>query len=225
MRTKALFVAAALGVAAITTSLAQVYSVNAVGYVNKTFGQVGGAAAFSLASNPLVAESNNLADLMPDAPPQTVVYTWDGAEFQLATQLPAGLGWNANPELTPGGGFFIRTGGGEFTVTFVGEVMQSVPPYVTTAGDPLMNDVPQGLSIKSSMVPQAGTLTELGWDDVAPQTVCYLWDFDNQEYSIRTALPAGLGWNGGEPALEVGEAMFVSSPSAQSWDRVFSVND
>jgi hypothetical protein len=193
-----------------------------VGYVNKTF-----APGFTMFANPLVAEDNDISALIPEAPVGTTAYAWNEGElkFDIVTSFGA-AGWSGPLEFLPGGGGFIGASA-EFTVTFVGEVMQSVPPYVAAAGDPLQNPIPEGLSIRSSMVPQAGALADLGLDNLPFQSTVYTWDVADQKYAINTLLVPPDTWSlGAAPSLEVAEAMFVAIPEGQAltWERVFSVN-
>jgi hypothetical protein len=215
MRTKTLLATAALGSAIMASAAAQVYSVNAVGYVNLVI-----PPGFSLIANPLDAGEgmNTLGNLFEAAPLGTVVYDFgDDGIYNVQTKFP---NW-ANPDLPipPGRGIFIRnqTNPAEpFTITFVGEVMQ---------GD-LSNPIPQGLSIRSSMVPQAGKIsTDLGFP-AENGDVVYKFDNASGVYSIKTKFPDPIGWAPGsvEPELGVGESVFLSSGSAKSWDRTFSVN-
>ena len=62
MRTKTLILAAALTAAGLASSLAQsnVYSLNVVGYVNKT---LTGGSLFSVVNNPLNTTNNTLAGI------------------------------------------------------------------------------------------------------------------------------------------------------------------
>ena len=61
-----------------------------------------------------------------------------------------GLGWITDTSLLPGeGGLLQNYSGEEFTVTCIGEVLQGN----------LTKPIPAGLSIRSSMVPEAGGIT------------------------------------------------------------------
>src|SRR5687768_8351279 len=59
MRTKTLLLTAALAAAGLTSSMAQVFSVNAVGFVNVTVP----ASSFALLANPLNQPTNDLASV------------------------------------------------------------------------------------------------------------------------------------------------------------------
>lgn len=211
MRTKTLFVAAALGAVGTATAMAQVYSVNAVGYVNTEF-----VPGFTLASNPLDAgEGNNtVGKILAGVPVGTSAYKFDAASgaYQINTYLGS---WTV-PDMSfaPGEGLFVRNAGAQaFTVTFVGEVMQG------TLTVPLV----EGFQIVSSMVPQAGGMqTVLGYQSTSGDQV-FTFDPATQAYVTHTAL--GTAWVPAEPTLKVGEAAFVNSKAAKNWTRDFSVNN
>lgn len=211
MRTKTLLLTAALGAAGVASAIAQVYSVNAVGYVNLT-----AKAGFNLWNNPLDAGADNtVAKLLPGLPEGSIVYTYDGANFKLNTWE---LGeWSfPNDLLTPGQGFFLRLppGAADTTVTFVGEVMQG------TLSTPLV----AGFNLVGSKVPQAGLIqTNLGFTpaEQGGDTV-YKFDTATGNYAISTF---DLGaWDPAEPTIGVGEGIWLRKVAAGSWNRTFSVN-
>ena len=81
MRTKTLLLTAALTAAGALTSMAQVYSVNIVGYINLNV-----PSGFSMIANQLnAATDNTLETLMPTVPENTTIYKFNPA-------LRAGLG-------------------------------------------------------------------------------------------------------------------------------------
>jgi hypothetical protein len=144
MRTKALFVAAAFGAAGLVSSMAQVYSVNVVGYVNTVL-----KPGYNLIANPLETTANTVADLFPGVDGMSVFKFVDGT-YQIAN-YDAGLGEWDNPAITlnPGEGAFVfNPTDADVTVTFVGEIVEGTKT----------NELPVGWSMKSSQVPQAGGL-------------------------------------------------------------------
>ena len=89
MRTKTLLLTAALCAAGIATSKAQVYSVNAVGYVNTAL-----KPGYNLISNPLdnkAANGNTIANLFASLAPGTQFFVFDGTKYTLADVPGAGL--------------------------------------------------------------------------------------------------------------------------------------
>jgi hypothetical protein len=183
---------------------AQVYSVNAVGYVN-----VNVPKGFSMIANPLKADNNKVSALFAAAPNGTILYKFNNGAYVINTK---DFGEFENPadEMLPGDGAFINAPSA-FTVTFVGEVMQ---------GD-LKNPLPQGFSIKSSQVPQSGDLQkDLGFPAVDGDVI-YRYSNTANGYTIST-------WDFGAwdavPTPAVGEAFFVNKIAAVDWTRKFSVN-
>ncbi len=214
MRTKTLLLTAAVSAAGIVTSMAQVFSVNAVGYVNKTIP----SKKLALISNPLNAADNSIAAIFKGVPDGTQVYKFNGASFVTATFdelegkfLPDAA---AATTVVPGEGVFVRNGSAsDLKITFVGEVPQGT----------LKNPLPKGLSIRSSIVPQAGTAAELGLKGVDGDQI-FQFQVDTQSYYTSTYDELEANWLPALKPLAVGEAFFIKSANASSWNRTFSVN-
>ena len=226
MRTKTLLLTAALCAVGVVTSVAQapVYSVNAVGYVNKTI-----SAGYNLIANPLNASNNVnlLSAVIPVAPDGTSAQKWDGVNQQFAqADTFLGGGWingAFEPSTTvvrPGEGFFIQyNSGANAVLTFVGEVPQG----------PLTNSIGAQNGFYSSIVPQSATLTALGFPGV--EGMAYLaWDKVNQQYAQALNYLGG-GWINGnfdpaEPTPAVAEGFLIVNPGPLvQWGRTFSVNN
>jgi hypothetical protein len=222
MRTKTILLTAALVAAGAVTASAQVYSVNAVGYVQETL-----MPGFNLVANPLDASNNGgnvVSNLFTSVPDGTTVYTYDPSTsaYSISTYSsggPFGAGWST-PDMTvaPGGGAFVYVPGTDnVTVTFVGEVEQGQ----------LSNPLPQGFAIASSMVPQAGAVsTDLGYPAADGDTI-YTFDASTQGYSVYTYSsggPFGAGWSPSEPQMTVGQAFWSLKAAAADWTRNFTVN-
>ena len=214
MRTKTLLLTVALVAAGAASSMAQVYSQNAVGYVNVTL-----APGFNLIANPLQAPVNTLGALIPLAP--------DGAQFYKFT---SGLGggfatftfdgldnvWtpNGNVSLAPGeGGFLNNPTAGNVVVTFVGDVLQGT----------LNTSLLQGFSIASSKVPQSANVDTLG---LPPDDGDQLFKFVNPGPGYVTYTFDGLDlvWTPSSPVINVGESFFINKTTPRTWTRIFSVN-
>jgi hypothetical protein len=191
--------------------MAQVYSVNVVGYVN-----VGLAPGFNMICNPLDAESNAVTDLMP-AIDGLGVYKFDSAtgNYLIATYLELLGGWSGDTfDINPGEGVFVNNPGDATTVTFVGEITEGTKSI----------DIPQGFSIRSSIVPQAGALVStLGFPQADGDTV-FMFGAAIQDYVSYSYLELLGGWSPSEPNLEVGDAFFVNKPVAATWSRDFTVS-
>ena len=207
MRTKTLLITAAIGAAAAVASQAQVYSVNAVGYINLTAKE-----GFNLLANQLIAADNTVEALLPGVPEGTSVYKFDPAAGYSITTLDFGAWTDPSVTLSPGEGFWFRNPGSEdLTITLVGEVPQGT----------LTTDLVEGFNLVSSQVPQAGLIeTDLGLP-VEEGTSVYNYD-PVAGYSIST-IDFGA-WSPAEPSVAVGEGVWVRAISAGGWTRDFSVN-
>ena len=205
MRTKALILAAAVAAGCAITSNAQtVYSVNAVGYVNLPFKQ-----GFSMISNPLNTTNNTIGSVLANAPEGTILYKYTGTGFTISVMDDLGAWDRPSITLNPGEGAFVYSLNA-WTNTFVGEVMQGN----------LTNSLPAGFSIRGSQVPQAGTATSLGL--ALPEgSLVYKLKTTGAGYDIFVV--DDLGW-APEPSFEVGQAFWVTVPTATEWKRTFSVN-
>lgn len=216
MRTKTLLLTAALSAAGVATSMAQVFSVNAVGYVTTTVPK----GKFALISNPLTAANNTIGALFAGAPAGTQIFKFDSTKgsFTTATYddldnafVPAAA---AALTVVPGEGVFVKApAAADVTVTFVGEVPQGN----------LSNPLPKGLSIRSSMVPQAGDAKALGLKGEAGDQV-FQFSVTDQKYLTSTFDDLDNDWSPKLAALKVGEAFFLSKQKAGNWDRAFNVN-
>jgi hypothetical protein len=221
MQFKKFFFQAALGVAMVMSSDGQVFSTNAVGYVNT----VVPAHGMTLISNPLFAGENTIAELFTDAAAESArgltVYKFipgDSPRYKIFNFDAESGTWTGDDAMTettePGEGVFVRNPAPvSVTITFVGAILQ---------GD-LKNPIPAGLSIKSSMVPQDGTLTELGYVP-SPGDQIYQFDVKTQKYYVSTFDPEFHEFDTPLKRLHTGEAVFIRSVNGGSWDRTFFVN-
>jgi hypothetical protein len=222
MRTKTLLLTAALAAAGIATSKAQVYSVNAVGYVNTAL-----VPGFNLISNPLDNKNGNLIpdlfkNITPSIPNALVVYKFVNGAYKFAKYDDLSQSFSGNGGETQavdplkGEGVFVSVpaSAGNLTVTFVGEVPQGT----------LTTKLVPGFQIVSSQVPQAGDLTSLGLKAIAQQgDVAYKWNTTTKKYDI--AKYDDLVGDFDKPLnIGVGEAFFYNSKAAKDWTRTFSVN-
>jgi hypothetical protein len=232
MRTKALLLAAAFAAAGIATSSAQVFSVNAVGYVNTPL-----KAGFNLVSNPLKASDNKISTLflnikdLQAAHGGTTVYKFisgpgGGFKSALYDDLDNSYSGDAAAMTTePGGGVFVfLAGSGDSQVTFVGEVVQG--------GNV---SIPVGFSILSSIVPQSGSPdassasvfknTDGTAAPIPANDGDALYRYDTTIRNYKSFLFDFGAWTPAVPALNVGEAVFYfRTGSAGTWARTFSVN-
>jgi hypothetical protein len=208
MRTKSLLFAAAVGLAGVASAVAQnnVYSVNAVGYVNLTV-----PSGFSMIANPLNSTNNTIGTLVT-LPRFSQLFKWNGTGFDIATMSSGG--WD-HPEYTlaPGEGAFVSVSSQQ-TLTFVGEVLQGN----------LTNAIPAGFAIRSSQVPQTGSVTALGLTPALKRfDQLFKWNAAAGQYDIYSLASGGV-WSPTDPIINVGESFFLSTSAGGSWSRTFSVN-
>jgi len=213
MRTKTLLLTAALCAAGIATSKAQVYSVNAVGYVNTSL-----LKGFNLISNPLdnkAPDGNKIKSLFASLPAGAQVFFFDGTKYSIAAvdEFTGEItGDAAETVLDPGNGVFVRVDA-PTTVTFVGEV---------PAGQ-THNQIPKGFSIKASKVPQAGKVsTDLAFPKAAADQI-FIFDTAANKYITSTVDEFTGDWDS-EPTLQVGQAAFVRTDVAKDWARNFDIS-
>jgi hypothetical protein len=215
MRTKTLLLTAALTAAGALTSMAQVYSVNVVGYVNKQI-----PSQFSLIANQLDATPDNTIKTLFPAPPNlTVIYKYDPATGFSSETFGNG-NWSSGglTTMNPGEGVFIFAPSA-FTATFVGQVRSGSTDL----------PVPTGFSIVSAMYPQAGhiydpTTTGQDLNYGAPTSQEIVYQYDNSLGYSSAIWLGNWGANPQGPSLAVGEAFFNFSPPAggvHHWVRSF----
>jgi len=222
MRTKALICAAVLS-ASLVSTFAQVYSLNVVGYVNKTVA----ANSWYLWTNPLKTTNDTTATVMAglsgDAAnwADSVVYGWTGGYTDPETYVP-GVGWlPGTVDLSPGKGFFFfaKTAG---TVTFVGEV-------VTTNNIILPAN---SWTLIGSSFPISADLQTLGFagndDGAGHSDQVYRY---NNGYNDGDTFVTGAGWLGtgtppGGPVLDVAEGIFYNNAQSTqtTWVKSFTIN-
>jgi len=192
-----------------------VYSLNIVGYVNKTI-----PSGYSLIANPLKAGVTNGANEIMPLVDGSIYLTWNGTSYDYASYDSGLGGWidvNFNPSvppsLPPGKGFFFFNPIAAYTNTWVGEVVPA--PGVTNS-----LSLPSGYSLVGSVLPASATqitaapirlpqidgMVILGWTGTAYSYASY---------------DSGLGgWidvnfnPAAEPGYTVGNGFFYFNPVA-----------
>jgi len=217
MRTKTLVLTALLGMAASPLfAQTNVYSVNAVGYVQ----QVLQPGVFTMIANPLNTTNNSLGSLFPTMPNGTQIFKWNGSTYDIAARVRGA--WD-HPEYTlnPGEGSFIQLGGaGPFTNTYVGEVLQGSLTNATTG---------PGYFMLSSQVPQNGDADSLNLTPALSNgDAVYEFNAGSNQYDIwsrvRGSWADPVGGNTAPP-ITVAQSFFLFDGGARSWTRTFSVNN
>jgi len=214
MRTKTLLLTAALVAAGVASSMAQVYSVNLVGYINKQL-----PAGFYMVANQLNNGTGNKAvDLIANPPNNTFLYKFNGTGYDSIDFVDGA--WEGDfvdtMTLAPGEGAFISSPQAH-TVTFVGEVVLSSD--VT---------IPAGFSIRSSVIPQSAGLDVLGYP-ASENDFVYQFNPATGAYTSNDYVDGAWEGDGGgvAPTPAIGEAFFISHPPAtgtKHWTRTFTVN-
>lgn len=209
-----------MGLAGAATSMAQVYSVNAVGYVNLSIPTDANNLTYRIIANPLSGTNNLLSTVIPSVPDFTQLYFFRNGTFDIYQYLGS---WLNDTSWAPGEGAFIELPAGAANptvITFVGEVPQghlvNTLPGASSAGNPVTT-----YSIRSSIVPQAGGLTSvLG---LTPADGDQIHQFGASGYNSTPYLG---GWVPAEPTIAVGEGFWYENNSGASisWVRDFSVN-
>ncbi len=226
--------------------MAQVYSVNAVGYVNLT-PAVG--PGYTMIGNPLIGTNNHLNTIMPlpDTADGTSIYRFNAAaqNYYETIIFYAGYGWfTTDPDanamvIAPGEGFFIQPPAGvTLNLTFVGEVPQAVggtPLSIPVAGTGryalLASQVPQALPLGKAADAENVSLRFPAADGDS----IYMFDAAAQAYKETYIYYDGYGWystnpddpgvNG--PVIPVATGFFSQKGSANPqvpWTRNFTVN-
>lgn len=186
----------------------QVQSVNVIGYASITV-----APGFSMIGNPLDASSNYVGELFQGWPDGTTLNKFDTQLFRLVeNSVKRGKWVNPSEKLLPGeGAIFFNPTSDYRTLSFVGEVLQghlSVP-------------IPAGFSIRSSLLPQPGSLSDLGFP-IADGDVIHLFDRDRQKYVLHPY--NSEKWTEGPPLVSVGESFWVAKTEPGNWVRSFSID-
>jgi hypothetical protein len=233
MRIKALLLTAAFAAGGLATANAQVYSANAVGYVNLTL-----QPGFNIICNPLDLSNGSTNDFNQVVPTATVgsrLYKFDPSIMNylpVSTYTGPASRWVPNRLFAPGEGAFMQlAGAGALTITFVGEVMQGMVSNPLAGGNNFNmvgSQIPQALPLGS-----AGQANTLEFPAVTGDRV---YIFNNPGGGVTPGyLPvitrAGASWIGAGvpaigPTIPVGTGFFVQKAGAavQNWTRTFSVN-
>lgn len=235
MRTNLLFLVGALGILQAATSIAQVVSANAVGFVNISVP----ANGLAIVAVPLNGTNNQLNTTMPLPPGSDgcVIFRYSCplVAYQDAINWFDGFGWfspaDPSPTVDPGESFwFQNVTAGPIPLTFIGAVPQ---------GD-LQNPVPGGncLRMVSSQVPWALSLGEPGVPDTlnfpaSDGDTVFVFDLVTQTYKDPYNYFTGFGWFSANPddpgprgpVIPVATGFWTQRPGADAiWRQSFSVN-
>jgi len=187
-----------------------ILSYNSLGYMTATV-----PAGSAMIANQVQTANNSVRVLFAGVPNNTAIHKYNPATGGYLTATFVDGEWEEDEfEVGPGEGVFIDNPlPGPLAVTFVGEVLQGR----------LLNPVPAGSSIRSSMVPQSGTLdVELGYPVAEGDSVSR---YDNATGGYITDSFVDGQWEGDDPPPRprVGESFWINTGAAKGWLREFSV--
>ncbi len=161
---------------------------------------------------PFDSPSNCVAEMFKGWPDGTTLNKFDTRFFKLAENEIKFEKWtNPTEQLMPGeGAIFFNPTSDYKAHSFVGDVLQgnlSVP-------------IPGGFSIRSSLLPQPGSLDDLDFP-IANGDVIHLFDRDQQKYVLYPY--EGDKWTAGLPVVSVGESFWVAKTEPGNWTRHLSL--
>jgi hypothetical protein len=254
MRTKTLLLSAALGALSSASLMAQVYSLNAVGYINVTC-----PPGFSTVANQL-NNGTNFIDILnaqilanPNAFLGDEVFKLSAPNGSYTIWQVGSRGISSGIPLTPVNGaaaavvtfnpgeaiFFNNVQTTNITLTFVGTVLTGSP--TNTPANGLTNLLSPGFNFVSSMVPVAGsvggTSSVLGITPTVGDEV-FVYDLTSSAYDIfnYTGVTARnpSGWGivtaasgvTAPPTVAVGQPFYYdnTATTTNSWVESFSVS-
>lgn len=226
MKTKALLLAGILLATGVASTTAQVYSVNAVGYVSVTLAP----GEFKIIGNPLNnvtngVQSNTLNEILPNAPNNVVnIYRFSAGTQSYSLHTKRSSGWSnggATVAINPGEGFFIQnTALTNITLTFVGEVPQGSSLSITVLGG-TFNLVAPHVPIGGLVETDLGLPVTSANNSNAEQVYLYR----GGAYQLFTRR---LTWaSGQQPSLNVGEGFFYrpnNLDATKQWTKSFTTS-
>jgi hypothetical protein len=236
MRTKTIILSGVLAALTSASVMAQVYSLNAVGYINVTLP----AQQFAMISDQLYYGGQGVANtLSPMLDSQLLTATGAGITFYkfaagsytVLSVNAQGTGYSSSATaqsmtLNPGEGIFVyNPSATAFTLTLVGTVPQG--NLTNTAAKA------SGFSMISSLVPQAGTLDTNATTGLnfTPNNFDLVYLFAAGSYSTYTANynTGQLGYSsdpGPRPSVAVGQSFFyyTTNSTGLNWTRTFNIS-
>jgi hypothetical protein len=214
MRTKALLLGALIGAASLATSMAQVYSVNIVGYINVPILGDSFPGKWNLIANQLDnAAGNSVGVLMPNPGSERAltIYTFDSEIQDYVNANWDGSSWDdPDVQIGVGQGAWVLNVGPDYTLTLVGEVKTG----------PQTHELVAGWHLIAPIVPQTGLLgTDLNYPTTGATTI-YTFDASIQDYWNFNH--DGSSWDE-EPNVVVGQGMWILRTTGGNWTRTFNV--
>jgi hypothetical protein len=223
MRTKTMLLSALLGTLGSVSLMAQstnVYSLNAVGYINVTI-----EPGYNIISCPLIASPDNTINtLLTNGTGQFKgfkFYPWNSAAGAYgASDTATATKWagGGTETLLPGQAGFIYNPGAATTVTFVG----------TVPSGSLTNALYPGYNLISSILPTSGLLTN-GLMDFNGQVTgdkAYTFNAGAQGYDPSYSVKPNGQWVAAPNVTNVGSGLFYYNSQTKvtnDWVENFSV--
>jgi hypothetical protein len=239
MRTKTLVLSGVVAALASASLMAQVYSLNSVGYVNVAI-----PTGFSIISDQLYANGQGVAQTVSPLLDTQVLdnhhagltffkYSNPGGYFVFG--VTPGNAWSLDPAnslnaasettLNPGEAVFVFNPNAATTLTFVGTVPQGTLTVTNYSG----------FNLISSIVPETGAIDSvLGLTPAHGDTLFF---YDSTSYGVVGVTPTGA-WttvtpntltppDGTAPSAPVGGGFFyyanVATGTSENWTRTFNV--
>lgn len=231
MRTKTLALSAILGALGAASAVAQtnVYSINAVGYINLVLPK-----GFSIICNQLTTTNNTVAGVFQNNAGNG--FQWDGCtvfkynpgdghydQTDIASSSYSS-GWVSGGTMTlnPGEAIWFNNGTGHIaTNTIVGTVPQ---------GTNTVNII-SGFQMIASPVPFSGdVVTNMGFTNYTLGSILYTFNNSSGHYSTYISSSSGTSgymnqWIGGDPQASIGQGFwFRSNPGPTPWVQIFEIN-
>jgi len=177
--------------------------VHAVGYLNVDF-----PAGYTLMANPLSLRQNTLEQIWPDVPEGTRLAKFDGQSWW-TNEFTGGIWTYPAMTLSPGEGAVLYSPN-SWRHTWGASIAQGELQVL----------VPQGGSLRSSLVPQTGPLSgTLGFPEVTGTKV---YTMNRQGELDLLATSAESGWDPAEPILKAGDAFYLEAPAQFVWNKPFT---
>jgi len=209
-----------LGSISVMAQSTNVYSLNAVGYINVSL-----EPGFNIVSCPLIASPDNTINtLLPDTNGlyrHFQFWDWNPSTAAYTEDIGLGAGWasGGTETLNPGqASWLYNPSNYVVTVTFVG----TVPP-----GTNSVTLLPDTFNLVSSILPTSGDIVTnslMNFTNAVHLDQAWIWDPVGQAYTEDIKLPAG--WSADPIQTNVGGGFWYYNHQATNnyWTESFSVN-